>query len=166
MSRKQHLVYGDPKRFDVVADFVIEKFGGKVKYIADVAGGKGILTRILSKKGNFICELIDPRSTCIKGIKHRLEKFNVNMAEYYDLLIGLHPDEALPELVKSALIRPVVLIPCCNFLDDQKRGYNELLETIEEFYFNNSVIYERFTLDFKGPKNIAIVSKPCINKKC
>lgn len=165
MGRKQHLVYGDPKRFDVVADFVIEKFGGTVKYIADVAGGKGILTRILSKRGNFVCELIDPRPTSIKGIKHRFETFNADMAEYYDLLIGLHPDEALPELMKSALIRPVVLIPCCNFLDNQKRGYRELLEVIEDFYCNNSVGYKRFVLDFKGPKNIAIVSEPYINKK-
>ncbi len=162
MGRKQHLVYGDPKRFDVVADFVIENFGGTFKYIADVAGGKGILTRILSKRGNFTCELIDPRPICIKGINHRREIFRAEMAEYYDLLIGLHPDEALPELIKAALIRPVVLIPCCNFWDDQKRGHKELLEIIEEFYLNSSVRCKRFVLNFKGPKNIALVSEPCI----
>ena len=68
MSRKQHRVYGDPRRFEVVADFVMDRFGETVEYVADVAGGKGLLTRTLSKKGNFVCELIDPRKTVLKGI--------------------------------------------------------------------------------------------------
>ena len=161
MSRKQHLLYGDPRRFDVVADFVISRFSrAGVEYVADVAGGKGLLTRTLSKRGNFICELIDPRKTVLKGIRHRAEQFQAEMADYYDLLLGLHPDDALRELVKAALIRPVVLIPCCNFWDDQRRGCEELLEAIEDFYRQNSVDFKRVTLDFKGPKNIAIVSEP------
>ena len=161
MSRKQHLLYGDPRRFDVVADFVMDRFGGKgLKYIADVAGGKGLLTRTLSKRGNFVCELIDPRKTVLKGIHHRLEQFQAEMADYYDLLIGLHPDEALREVAKAGLIRPVVLIPCCNFWDEQRRGKEELLGAIEDFYRQNSVSFERITLDFKGPKNVAIVSEP------
>ena len=120
MSRKQHLLQGDTRRFEVVADFIIERFSGNVKYIADVAGGQGLLTRILSKKGNFICELIDPRPIALKGINHRKEEFTADMAGFYDLLIGLHPDEAMQELAKSALTKPVV----------------------------------------RGPKNIAIISKP------
>ena len=161
MSRKQHLLYGDPRRFDVVADFVINRFNRTgMEYVADVAGGKGLLTRTLSKKGNFTCELIDPRQTVLKGIHHRAEQFQAEMADYYDLLIGLHPDDALRELAKAALIRPVVLIPCCNFWDDQRRGCAELLEAIESFYKQNSVRFERITLDFRGPKNVAIVSRP------
>jgi hypothetical protein len=160
MSRKQHRVYGDPRRFEVVADFVIDRFGETVEYVADVAGGKGLLTRTLSKKGNFVCELIDPRKTVLKGIRHRAEEFRAEMADYYDLLVGLHPDEALREVAKAALVRPVVLIPCCNFWDDQRRGQKELLDAIEEFYQNHSVSFQRIVLDFKGPKNIAIVSEP------
>lgn len=163
MTRKQHLLYGDPRRFEVTADFVIGRFGGKsVEYIADVAGGKGLLTRLLSKKGNFVCELIDPRRTVLKGIHHRREQFHAEMADYYDLLVGLHPDDALRELAKAALVRPVVLIPCCNFWDDQRRGCKELLEAIEDFYHQHSVRFERIALDFKGPKNIAIVSEPSL----
>jgi len=161
MSRKQHLLYGDPRRFDVVADLVMDRFNGKgVEYVADVAGGKGLLTRTLSKRGNFICELIDPRKTVLKGIRHRPEQFQAEMADYYDLLIGLHPDEALREVANAGLIRPVVLVPCCNFWDEQRRGKEELLAAIEDFYRQNSVSFERITLDFKGPKNVAIVSEP------
>ena len=159
MSRQQHRLYGDPKRFDAVADFIEERFNGQIRYIADVAGGMGVLTRLLSKK-NFACELIDPRRTVLKGITHRPEKFRVEMADYYDLLVGLHPDGALRELGEAALIRPAVMIPCCNFWDDQRRGQRELLEAIEDFYRQHAVQFERVVLDFKGPKNIAIVSEP------
>ncbi len=160
MSRKQHPVYGDPRRFEMVADFVAKRFSRKARYIADVAGGKGILTRLLSKKKNFECDLIDPRRTVLKGIDHRPQKFDVDVADYYDLLVGLHPDGALRELGEAALIRPVVMIPCCNFWDDQRRGQRELLEAIEDFYREHLVRFERVVLDFKGPKNIAIVSEP------
>ena len=159
MSRQQHLVYGDPNRFQVVADFVLTEFGKQTRYIADVAGGKGILTRILNKK-NLDCELIDPRQTSIKGIKHRQEPFLPEMTDYYDLLIGLHPDGALRELGEAALIRPVVMIPCCNFWDQYRRGQKELLMAIKNFYRDNYVQYQEIVLDFKGPKNIAIVSTP------
>jgi hypothetical protein len=160
MSRKQHPVYGDPRRFEVVADFIAKRFSRKAHYIADVAGGKGILTRLLSKKKNFECDLIDPRRTVLKSIDHRPQKFDVDVADYYDLLVGLHPDGALRELGEAALIRPVVMIPCCNFWYDQRRGQRELLEAIEDFYREHSVRFERVVLDFKGPKNIAIVSEP------
>jgi hypothetical protein len=160
MSRRQHHVYGDPERFEVVADFIAQQFTGKAQYIADVAGGKGLLTRLLSKKANFVCELIDPRKTVLKGVAHRPEKFRVEMADYYDLLVGLHPDGALRELGEAALIRPAVIIPCCNFWDDLRRGQYELLEAIETFYRRRGIKFERVTLDFKGPKNIAIVSEP------
>lgn len=159
MSRQQHLVYGDPNRFQVVADFVLTEFGKQTRYIADVAGGKGILTRILNKK-NLDCELIDPRQRSIKGIKHRQEPFLPEMTDYYDLLIGLHPDGALRELGEAALIRPVVMIPCCNFWDQYRRGQKELLMAIKNFYRDNYVQYQEIVLDFKGPKNIAIVSTP------
>ncbi len=160
MSRKQHLVHGDPQRFEVVADFIAARYSNTIHYIADVAGGKGILTRLLAKKKNFACELIDPRRTVLNGIDHRPEQFDPEMADYYDLLVGLHPDGALRQLGEAALVRPTVIIPCCNFWDEQRRGQYALLEAIEDFYRRHSVEFERIELDFKGPKNIAIVSEP------
>jgi len=159
MSRQQHRVHGDPQRFEAVANFVTERYSGRARYVADVAGGKGLLTRLLCKR-NFECELIDPRLTVLKGIPHRAEPFRPEIADYYDLLVGLHPDEALRELGEAALIRPVVMIPCCNFWDEQRRGQKELLEAIETFYQQHHVRFERVVLPFKGPKNVAIVSEP------
>ena len=59
--KKQHRFHGDPKRFDVIAEFVNDKYGKTIKYIADVAGGQGMLCRILNKRYNYKCEVIDPR---------------------------------------------------------------------------------------------------------
>lgn len=161
MSR-QLLVMGDEKRFSAVAEYVEKNFPD-VKYIADVAGGKGYLSRILSKK-NYDCELIEPREKVVKGVKHRKEQFRVDMADYYDLLIGLHPDDATRELAQAASIRPVILIPCCNFWDDKRRGLKDLLEAIKDFYRQNSICYHEHKFDFKGPMNIGLVSLPNVGR--
>ena len=159
-SLHRHKFHGDSKRFEIIADFIVDKYGRKVKYIADVAGGQGMLSRMLNKKG-YESEVIDPRGWTLKGVLSRTEEYKSDMADYYDLVIGLHPDEAISEVGKSALIRPTLLIPCCNFWDRKKKlGRDALLEAIENFYKENSVKYERITFDFKGPHNIAILSKP------
>ncbi|RPJ52228.1 MAG: hypothetical protein EHM21_00720 [Chloroflexi bacterium] len=158
MSR--HRFYGDTDRFDIVAAFIAERYWQRVRYIADVAGGQGMLARILNKKYHFQCDVIDPRGWVLKGIQNRAEEFNPAQAEYYDLIVGLHCDEALREVAACARIRPVVLVPCCNFWAEEKLGQFELLAAIEEYYHAHKVQFERVTFAFKGPKNIGLVSEP------
>ncbi|OGG17669.1 hypothetical protein A2721_03120 [Candidatus Gottesmanbacteria bacterium RIFCSPHIGHO2_01_FULL_47_48] len=156
-----HKFHGDPARFETVADFVAERFAGKVKYIADVAGGQGMLARFLNKKYNFDAEVIDPRGYTLLGVKSRREEYRADMADYYDLIVGIHPDEALKEVVYSALVRPVVLIPCCNFWSDEETlGRDALLAKIEKYYREHGIKYERVVFPFEGPKNIGLVSEP------
>lgn len=156
-----HKFHGDPARFDAVALFIAQNYTGKVKRIADVAGGQGMLCRILSKKYNFECEVVDPRGFTLVGVEGRKEEYKADMADYYDLIVGLHPDEALKEVVYSAQIRPVILIPCCNFWSkDETLGRDALLAKIEEFYKENGIAYKRVIFDFEGPKNIGLVSEP------
>lgn len=161
MGRKtQHRFHGSPERFEVVASFIDERFGNHIKYIADVAGGQGVLSRLLQKKFNYECEVIDPRGWVLKGIKNRAAEFEANMAPYYDLIVGLHPDEATRSVAQAALIRPTLVIPCCNFWSEEKLGRDELLEAIEAFYLQNGVTFERISFSFKGPKNIGLLSFP------
>jgi hypothetical protein len=156
----RHRFHGDPARFDVVADFVAEQFGNRVKYVADVAGGQGMLARILCKHYNYECEVVDPRGWVLKGVANRTQEYLASMATYYDLIVGLHCDEALREVAASALVRPVVLVPCCNFWSEEKLGTKELLGAIENYYLENKVKVTRITLPFHGPKNVALVSEP------
>lgn len=156
-----HKFHGGANRFQALADFIAQNYAGKVKRIADVAGGQGMLCRILRKKYNFECEVIDPRGWTLVGVLNRAEEYEADMADYYDLIVGLHPDEALKDVVHSALVRPVILIPCCNFWTKEKKlGRDALLQEIESFYKEHGVSFEKVVFEFEGPKNIGLVSNP------
>lgn len=166
MSTKQgkiglHRFNGDPARFEAVADYIGLHFKGRIRYIADVAGGQGMLCRYLSKKYNFDCTVIDPREHVLTGVKNRQVEYTKDMADYYDLIVGLHPDEALRDVVESALIRPIIVIPCCNFWSkEEKLGRDVLLAKIEKYFAKNNVAFERVMFDFDRPKNIGLVTIP------
>lgn len=162
MSR--HRFHGDPARFEVVADYIADRYWKSVKHIADVAGGRGMMARILSKKYNYTCEVVDPRGWVLRGVENRDEPFDPAQAEYYDLIVGLHPDEALRVVAQAAVVRPVVLIPCCNFWSKEKLGREELLRAIESYYRQHSVKCEREAFHFKGPKNMGLVSEPPVRQ--
>jgi len=158
MSR--HRFHGDPERFTILADYIAEHYWRDIRYIADVAGGQGMLARILTKKYNYTCEVIDPREYILKGVTNQARAFHSALAAYYDLVVGLHPDEATRAVAQAALMRPTILIPCCNFWSSEKLGQEELLQAIEQFYQQQGVQYERVIFPFKGPKNIGLVSEP------
>ena len=119
-----------------------------------------MLCRILRKKYNYDCAVVDSRGWTLRGVPSRREDFDASLAEYYDLIIGLHPDEATRAVARAALVRPAVLIPCCNFWSKEKLRRDELLEAIESYYRQHGVTFERVAFSFRGPKNIGIVSEP------
>jgi hypothetical protein len=158
MSR--HRFHGDPARFDIVAEFVADRFPD-AQYVADVAGGQGMLTRILRKRFGFEAEVIDPRGWTLKGVPARAENYDASMADYYDVVVGLHPDEALRDVVESADRSAVLVVPCCNFWTrETKLGRDELIEEIEVFHNARGGTTERTVLNFTGPKNHALVLTP------
>jgi hypothetical protein len=158
MSR--HRCHGDPARFEVVAEFIAERFP-HARYVADVGGGQGMLTRILRKRLGVDAEVIDPRGWTLTGVPARVEAFDASMADYYDLVVGLHPDEALRSVVESAAKSAVLVIPCCNFWSrETKLGRDQLIERIAEFHNSHGGKSERVVLDFRGPKNHALILLP------
>lgn len=159
MGRKQVKCHGDDSRFEEIAGFIYERYGNKIKYIADVAGGQGLLAKILNKKYNYEAEVIDPREYQLKGVANRQGEYSRDMADYYDLIIGLHPDEATREVVESAHKKPVLVIPCCNFWDrSRKLGSKELVADICAYLDAQNIKYEMIKFNFKGPKNVGILT--------
>jgi hypothetical protein len=150
MGRRQHRCHGDPTRFRVLAAFVAAEFAGEARFVADVAGGQGLLARELSKRHGFEVDVIDPRPGKLTGVSRRPEIFRSEMADYYDLIVGLHPDEATAEIAHAAACRPVVLVPCCNFWSQDRLGQEDLLRSIEQHYATAGVQSERHRLDFRG----------------
>ena len=158
---KNHNFHGAVERFDVVADFIFQTYGRSITYIADVAGGQGMLSRILRKKYNYEAEVVDPRGFTLKGVPCNQAMFNAKLAPHYDLIVGLHPDEATRAVAEGACVRPAILIPCCNFWDQsQKLGREALLAEISKFYDANQVEYARVVFDFASSKNVGLVSRP------
>lgn len=156
MGRKTQIkCNGSEERFEEIARFVYDRFGNSIKYIADVARGQEMLSRILSKKYNYDVEVIDPRHYQIVGVKNRECYYKSDMAGYYDLIIGLHPDGAIRDVVEFAKTRQVLVVPCCNFWDKTKKlGTKEMIVEISKWLDENKIKYEIITFKFKGPKNI------------
>lgn len=156
----QHRFHGDPARFEVVATFVAERFAN-ARYVADVAGGQGMLARRLGKHHGYCCEVIDPRGWTLKGVSGRAEPYTADMADYYDLVVGLHPDEALRPVVESGRLRPVLVVPCCNFWTRARRlGRAQLLQAITEHHLGIGGRCEPVRFAFAGPKNDGLVLLP------
>lgn len=160
MGRKTQIkCNGSEERFEEIARFVYDRFGNSIKYIADVARGQEMLSRILSKKYNYDVEVIDPRHYQIVGVKNRECYYKSDMAGYYDLIIGLHPDGAIRDVVESAKTRQVLVVACCNFWDKTKKlGTKEMIVEISKWLDENKIKYEIITFKFKGPKNIGILT--------
>jgi len=155
----RHRFHGDPERFAVVAGFVADRFP-EARTAADVAGGQGMLARLLSKHHNIDAEVIDPRGWVLRGVSARVEEYSAAMAGYYDVIVGLHPDEALRSVVDSGLVRPVVVVPCCNFwMTDRRLGRDQLLDAVADHHEIVGSV-ERVTFDFRGPKNHGLVLLP------
>ena len=154
MGRKTQVkCNGDDTRFKEVASFVYNRFGNSIKYIADVAGGQGMLSRILNKKYNYNTEVIDPRHYQVVGVKNRECEYKSDMAEFYDLIIGLHPDEAIRDVVESAKVKTVLVVPCCNFWDRTKKlGTKEMIVEISKWLDENKIKYEIVPLILKDQK--------------
>lgn len=156
----RHRFHGDPKRFEVLADFVAWRFPD-ARTAVDVAGGQGMLARLLAKRHNVQCDVVDPRGWVLRGVSSRPEKYDATMADYYDVVVGLHPDEALLEVVASARLRPTVVVPCCNFWTRERRlNRDELIDQIAAAHEATTGRAERVTFDFRGPKNEGLVLEP------
>ena len=88
-------------------------------------------------------------------------EYSSDMADYYDLIVGLHPDEALRAVVDSALVRPVVVVPCCNFWSATERlGRSALLQAITTHHEAAGGNVEQIGFAFAGPKNLGLVLDP------
>ena len=159
MGRNQVKCHGDDTRFEILAEYIYDNFGSSVKYIADVAGGQGNLSRILNKRYNYEAEVIDPRHYVIKGVSHRECEYTPDMADYYDLIVGLHPDQATRPVAESAFSRPVVIVPCCNFWDSSRKlGSKSIAEEIFSYYNENHIACKMEQLKFSYP-NFVVVAK-------
>lgn len=116
---------GDKSRFKVFADFIARNY--KPCKVADVAGGKGILSWELQKRG-FEPTIIDPRVRFnIQRFKAIRSLFKEEYVQDFDLLIGMHPDGATEPIVKYAnkYNKKFAVVPCCVMPVDKNKKYDD-----------------------------------------
>ena len=131
----------DRMRFRVFAEFIRETYPRGAK-VADVAGSRGSLSWHLRELG-FHPTIVDVRDSRHPRWVHRaLRKDSRDLGRLvriprivakvqnmdlsgFDLIVGLHPDEATEHIVRAALAcgKDFAVVPCCVFpLDGLKRS--------------------------------------------
>ena len=131
----------DSRRFCAFADFIHNTYP-TVKTVADIAGGRGNLSYYLHKLG-YNSTIIDSRFTKLPAwMIKTLRKLSVKKGKLieiprivnkvqdvdlssFDLVVGLHPDEATEHVIIKAIKynKSFAIVPCCVFpIDGKKRS--------------------------------------------
>jgi hypothetical protein len=158
---------GDRRRFEVFAEFILRN--SKPCHVADVAGGQGYLSLILAQHG-YDCTIIDPRNTNLSApdrksarsnhvsLRRTKCKFIAEMAQGYDLVVGLHPDGATYELCRAAKVCRTMIVPCCKMWEGDlaNHGSPSLDETIRRFWRRIGIEWWETELKMSGKNRIFI----------
>ena len=165
---------GDKRRFSVLADFIVRNFPpSRFPAVADIAGGTGMLSLELLHRG-YSTTVIDPRKS---GLSHKVRKREKKRAlktgrllqptyirspicetdlSEFDLLIGLHPDEATEPIARAARERPVVLVPCCSKdFGITSHGSPNATETVRRIWRGMKINWRETLLPITG-KNVVL----------
>lgn len=160
---------GDSRRFEVLADWVERNFPPK-RYarVADVAGGQGYLSVELLQR-RYRPTVIDPRKMalskrdrkvyrrgCLGTFGRKRVEYTEDMSMDYDLVIGLHPDEATEAIARSAAYAKVVLVPCCRYWKGMESHYAEgMVACIIAVWKKMKIPWSYTTLKMSG-KNVVL----------
>ncbi len=109
---------GDKRRFYELAKFIKNNFPDENLKIADIASGKGYLQVALREQGYKHVISYDKRSKNTvnkKKYKQVYRLFSNKETTEFNLLVGLHPDEATDVIITEAARRKIsfVIVPCC-----------------------------------------------------
>jgi hypothetical protein len=155
---------GDSLRFKVFANYIKINFP-KVKSIADIAGGKGALQIELKKLG-YTVTTYDKRHTRIsRNLSYKYAYFDNRVKDHYDLLVGMHPDEATDVIVTEAIKRniPFCVVPCCVIPHaikcNKNISYYSWINHLKQVVESSKYKVIEYELPIKG-KNIVLSGRP------
>lgn len=168
---------GDDRRFAILASFVERNFPpSRFPTVADVAGGTGLLALELIRRG-YRATVIDPRRSGLPGHIRKQERkaalktgrllrptymqADVCHADLsgFDLLVGLHPNEATEPIARLAKQKPVVLVPCCNKgFGIVSHGSPNATDTVRRIWQGLGVQWRETQLPMTG-KNVVLWTK-------
>ncbi|MCZ6852532.1 MAG: hypothetical protein O7G86_01325 [Gammaproteobacteria bacterium] len=164
-------------RFQLLADFIETNFDASMR-VLDVGGGKGLLTYLLRLRGYAAC-VVEPESQVLPGkykdlntnkrvkipqgesVPRIAENFEVEIAEHFDLMVGLHAHGSNLKMLEAAarFKKPCVLMPCCVIGESStptpgESWFKWLVHMAEEAGLG----VEYFCLNFKG-QNVGFIAR-------
>lgn len=164
-------------RFQLLAHYVASQFEPGIR-VADVGGGKGLLTYFLREKG-YEAVVIDPHRQALppkirdmetkKMIKFGAyttmpsitKPFEAPMAKDFDLLVGMHAHGANLVVIEGCATfqKPFILIPCCVINEPQSppQGVN-WFTWLSEAAKQKGAKLSYFRLNFSG-QNIGFIGR-------
>ncbi len=162
-------------RFQLLHQWLIETY--PPCKVADVGGGKGLLTYLLRQSG-YNAILIDPYDQVLPkiykdlaGKRHKIQPtetvpritqaFEPGMAKEFDLLIGMHAHGSNMKIIDAAKEygKDFLLLPCC-VIDEPIIPQADInwLDSLEEYAQQKGHDVHRAELNFSG-QNIVIYTK-------
>jgi hypothetical protein len=156
---------GDPRRFDLFADFISRNFDCDMN-VADVASGNGKLHGALLHRGfeNIVSWDKRPRNQKPR----RMFKYGLfdcrNAPRHYDLVVGMHADQGTDHVIGYAIKHkvPFVICPCCvlpSAFPYQGYRYEHWIEHLERLAVNARMRTIVTSLPMSG-RNIVIAGWP------
>ena len=164
-------------RFQLLADFIEANFDASMR-VLDVGGGKGLLTYLLRLRGYAAC-VVEPEFQVLPGkykdlntnkrvkipqtesVPRISDNFEVELAENFDLIVGLHAHGANLKMLEAAgrFGKPCVLMPCCVIGESAtptpgESWFKWLVHMAEEAGLG----VEYFCLNFKG-QNVGFIAR-------
>lgn len=158
-------------RFQLLQAFILHTYPkGRV---ADVSGGKGLLTYLLQQNG-WDAVVIDPNYQPLPSkfktldkekikipsyvrIPHITSEFMVDMGKDFDLLVGLHAHGCNRKIIDACALyhKDFILLPCC-IIDEDIDPYSitDWIEYLETYAQAKGMNTERLKLNFKGQRTM------------
>ena len=145
---------GDGNRASIFAKFMSRNF--QPCRVADIAGGRGGLSKEL-KKHHFISVVIDPCRGQEKNTVKIFQKVENVSLKNFDLLVGMHPDEATEYIIKEGLRlgKAFAVVPCCSHAKDGlKKSFTQWIKYLKSLEpFKDEI---RITVLKMGGKNLVL----------
>lgn len=141
----------DNQRNKVFAAFLRKQLGDHPKNILDVACGRGKLTVELQKQFPFANVVgLDPKP---RGNKRRIKFLRGRFPErvkisQYDLIVGMHPDEATWRIVERSCQNHIsfAVVPCC------------VLHAPRSFPGGNTIQWAKYMADYAETRCMKVFS--------
>jgi len=142
---------GDNYRSLVLAEYITRHFPPPIR-VADVAGGNGTLNDILSVR-EYEVVTFDPNLRMkYPNRKGQAVRFYADIALAFDLVVGMHPDQATEEIVYATKHCPIIVVPCCNFwIGREMPPSRSIRGTIERYLHFKEIPFVKERLEITGP---------------